>query len=196
MNILSRPVLVLTSGFQPYDVITSAEAFQKLFLEKAWPVLEDNNIRIHSMTDSWALPKAISMKNYSILPVKNVFYSKLNVVYRDELQCQYCGMRFKSVEKLTIDHIIPLSRWEKINKKNSLPYEVNSFENCVACCFDCNQKKGCLTADEFRKRYGIKLLRKPFQPKFVPHLYLRNFVVKREGWKDLVIGQPSVKLIA
>lgn len=60
-------------------------------------------------------------------------FTKKNVFIRDGFKCQYCG----STQELTIDHIIPRSRGGK-----------NSFENCVAACKPCNNKKNNRTPRE------------------------------------------------
>ncbi len=51
-------------------------------------------------------------------------------------ECYYCRQKFKS-EELTMDHVIPIARGGKSNKKN-----------CVPCCKDCNNKKGYKTQAE------------------------------------------------
>ena len=50
--------------------------------------------------------------------------------------CYHCEKKFKS-EDLTMDHLIPIARGGKSNKKN-----------CVPCCKDCNTKKGYKTRGE------------------------------------------------
>lgn len=63
-------------------------------------------------------------------------FSKKNIIIRDDLICQYCGAH---KNKLTIDHVIPVSKGGK-----------SSFENCVAACQDCNNKKGNKLPSEAR----------------------------------------------
>ena len=60
-------------------------------------------------------------------------FTKKNVLIRDGFKCQYCG----SSQELTIDHIIPSSRGGK-----------NTFENCIAACKPCNNKKNNRTPRE------------------------------------------------
>ncbi len=60
-------------------------------------------------------------------------FTKKNVFIRDGFKCQYCG----SNNELTIDHIIPVSRGGK-----------STFENCVAACKPCNNKKNNRTPSE------------------------------------------------
>lgn len=49
-------------------------------------------------------------------------------------QCFYCGAR----EKLTVDHVVPLSRGGS-----------HYIDNIVPACQRCNSRKGRRTADEF-----------------------------------------------
>ena len=73
-------------------------------------------------------------------------YSKKNVMIRDGYQCMYCGTKSK---KLTIDHVIHVSRGSKTN-----------FENCVAACRHCNNWKGNKKPSEA----DMFMLRQPHQP--------------------------------
>lgn len=51
-------------------------------------------------------------------------------------KCYHCEEKFKSIE-LTMDHLIPIARGGKSDKKN-----------CVPSCKDCNTKKGSKTRAE------------------------------------------------
>jgi len=72
-------------------------------------------------------------------------FTKKNVFIRDAYKCQYCGTNIE----LTIDHIIPVSRGGK-----------NTFENCVAACKPCNNKKNNRTPSEA----NMFLRRQPHAP--------------------------------
>lgn len=50
--------------------------------------------------------------------------------------CYHCELKFKS-EELTMDHLIPIARGGKSDKKN-----------CVPSCKDCNTRKGYKTRAE------------------------------------------------
>lgn len=50
--------------------------------------------------------------------------------------CYHCQQKFKA-EELTMDHLIPIARGGKSDKKN-----------CVPSCKDCNTKKGYKTRAE------------------------------------------------
>jgi 5-methylcytosine-specific restriction endonuclease McrA len=72
-------------------------------------------------------------------------FTKKNVFIRDGYTCQYCGSR----NELTIDHIVPASKGGK-----------NTFENCVAACKPCNNKKNNRTPSEA----NMFLKRQPHAP--------------------------------
>jgi hypothetical protein len=73
-------------------------------------------------------------------------YTKKNVMTRDNFRCMYCGSKSK---KLTIDHVIPVSRGGKTN-----------FENCVAACRECNRYKDNKKPSEA----GMYLRSQPYAP--------------------------------
>ncbi len=64
---------------------------------------------------------------------------------RDRNTCQYCGIVLPSGE-LTLDHVMPRSRGGAV-----------TWENLVACCHDCNRRKG----NAWRRSAGMKLIREP-----------------------------------
>jgi 5-methylcytosine-specific restriction endonuclease McrA len=82
-------------------------------------------------------------------------FSKKNVLFRDRFTCVYCGHKEKP---LTIDHVIPLSRGGKTN-----------FDNCVACCKKCNNRKG----DRSPREVGMHLIRRPYQPTISEFIRIR-----------------------
>jgi len=78
---------------------------------------------------------------------------------RDGHICMYCGEQFKQVD-LTRDHIIPMSRGGS-----------DSWENVVTACYRCNNQKGNLTPEEWKK---YKLLAVPYVPNKAEYLFLQN----------------------
>lgn len=73
-------------------------------------------------------------------------FSKKNVMIRDGFTCQYCGSKDR---RLTIDHVVPVSRGGK-----------STFENCVAACKQCNGLKG----NKLPSEAHMYLSKKPFAP--------------------------------
>lgn len=92
-------------------------------------------------------------------------FSKRNVLVRDGFRCAYCGDR---EPHLTIDHIIPKSRSGASN-----------FENCVASCKSCNNRKGSRTPREARMSLRVK----PYQPTISEFLRIK---LQRLGIKELL----------
>lgn len=93
-------------------------------------------------------------------------FSKKNVQIRDRHSCAYCGKKEKS---FTLDHVIPRSKGGKTN-----------WENCVACCRDCNNKKGARTPGEA----GMHLIRRPYQPTIAEFVAIR--LKQSEVYKFLI----------
>lgn len=61
------------------------------------------------------------------------------VLFRDSYVCQYCGINCIEAGKIaTVDHIIPVSRGG-----------TDTFVNLITACYECNAKKGKMTAAEF-----------------------------------------------
>lgn len=92
-------------------------------------------------------------------------FSKKNILIRDSFKCVYCGT---DKGRLTIDHIIPRSRGGK-----------STFENCVSCCRECNNKKGAKTPIEA----GMFMKHRPYQPTISEFLRLK---VKKMGINDVL----------
>lgn len=85
------------------------------------------------------------MKVIRMIYRNRVPYSRKNVLTRDNNRCVYCG----STEDLSVDHIIPSSRGGK-----------SSFENCVASCRPCNNKKNDRTPTEAKMYMRVR----PYAP--------------------------------
>lgn len=80
------------------------------------------------------------------------------------MTCQYCGI--KSSE-LTVDHIIPKSRGGQ-----------DSWENMVAACRECNNKKGNHSPEEA----SLRLLSKPEKPNHILFIQQSTGMVE-ENWR-------------
>ena len=73
---------------------------------------------------------------------------------------------------LTIDHVVPKSRGGP-----------DTWENLVAACVPCNNRKGNRTPEEAQ----MKLARRPFRPSHV--MYMRDFIGQGEdAWKPFLFA--------
>ncbi|MFW6139662.1 MAG: HNH endonuclease [Spirochaetota bacterium] len=164
----------------PIDICSVKQAITLQVLNKAEAVKVDNNYSIRSQYLCLPLPRVIMLLNFHKVPRKKVVHSRLNIIYRDDMKCQYCGKRFK-MDHLTVDHVIPVSRWDDISS-NHKPESPNSWENQVCACKTCNIKKGNLLPGEC----GFKLIRKPVEPRYMPYLVISRDKADKYGWLEFL----------
>lgn len=153
---MARKVLVLNQDYTAYSICSVPKAFLLVYMNKAELVLEDEKVRLRSVSRSFPLPSIIRLNRYVNRPFRQggVVLNRYNVFKRDGNRCQYC----LSTKELTLDHVYPKSRGGK-----------TSWDNLVTACKSCNGRKGDFTPDEA----GMELRQKPFKPSFV--MFLREF---------------------
>jgi len=123
------------------------------------------------LNENISTPAVIRLNYYVAVPYKELPFNKKNILIRDNYTCQYCG---KKCHDLTLDHVLPKSRGGDY-----------SWENIVAACKECNQKK----ADRTPKEAGMKLLRKPYRPKNYMVFEMKKYdKAKQENWKKYIAG--------
>jgi len=163
---MSMMALKLDSAYRPIEVIDAIEALVMCIVGKAIPV-ETYEKKISSPSRSFDLPAVIVLKTVVKFRFTTVACNRMNIIWRDNNQCQYCANYFPN-DKLTMDHVVPKSRGGD-----------NSWENLVAACKKCNQKKGSRTI----KESGMNPLRKPVRPKAnILRTISKNQI--SELWKD------------
>lgn len=141
----------------------------KVFVDHYW----DHEIPYNGGNSSFKLPAVIRLKNYVPFHIKRRRYNRAGVFKRDGNTCQYCG-KMQRANLLTIDHIVPRANGGQ-----------TSWENCVACCFDCNNKKSSMTL----KKSGMKLLNgRPRVPRMAIWHDFTLMSNKHKGWKDYFHG--------
>lgn len=146
--------LVLNSDYCPIDVVSWRRAMLMLFgdNEPAYCIEYYNRSIRDTVGRQYKLPSVIVLKNYVYIDYNKTTFSKINVYYRDKFTCQYCNEKLARNE-LTIDHVVPKSRWKDFGNKGS----ANIFENTVTACQPCNIKKKNRTPQEA----GMVLLNQP-----------------------------------
>ena len=156
-------VLVLNRDYSALSTCSVQRAIVLLHLQKAELVesLPDKYVRSATVRHPW--PSIVRLSLYVRIPYRRILLSRKNVLRRDQHTCQYCSSR----DRLTIDHVFPKSRGGK-----------DVWENLVAACVPCNNRKGNRTPEEA----GIELARKPFRPSHV--MFIRDFVGRLDdSWK-------------
>jgi 5-methylcytosine-specific restriction endonuclease McrA len=164
---LHRPVLVLNASYEPINICAARRALV-LVLKGVATAEEHSALAIHSPRKAIALPSVIRLLGYRRIPHQTRALSRKNILIRDRFTCQYCQRIMPSGE-LTLDHVIPRSRAGE-----------TAWENLVACCHECNNRKGSRTPEEA----GMRLVRppRPFSLHASRHL-MRMLGKSDEKWK-------------
>jgi 5-methylcytosine-specific restriction endonuclease McrA len=161
---LSKKVLVLNHNYEPLSICNVKKAIVLLYLGKAELIAACDGIRLRSVYTSMPYPSIVRLSVFVRVPYKKIVLSRKNILRRDGHRCQYCG---KTETMLTVDHVIPKAKGG-----------TDSWENLVAACVHCNNKKGDQTLSEAK----MTLLRKPIRPNHV--MFIRHFVgTVDDHWK-------------
>ncbi len=144
VNGLHKPVLVLNASYEPINICAARRALVLILKGVAAPE-EFASGFLHSARQALKLPSVIRLLEYRRIPHQTRALSRKNILMRDRYTCQYCQRTLPSSE-LTLDHVVPRSRAGE-----------TSWENLVACCHRCNNRKGSRTPEEA----GMRLLRAP-----------------------------------
>lgn len=144
---MSKKTLMLNADFSPFKLIHWRNGLVQTICDtkdSCYPVVYyDEWVIFDSSGKEYQIPAVIALKQYVDAHNKRAAYTKTNVFLRDKFVCQYCGDRF-SKDKLTVDHVIPRSRWDKLGDGG----RVSCFENIVTSCIPCNRDKADMTCKE------------------------------------------------
>jgi len=196
-TILNSSVLVLNKSYTPIWITNAKRAFSMLWQNIASVVSIENESFCNYNFDSWSelstlkrelestngledwietpslileIPRVIRLDNYDTIPNRKVRLSRRNIMARDNYTCAYCNKE-KETKQLNIDHVFPQSRGGK-----------TTWTNLVTACFECNGKKANRTPLEA----GMKLMKKPKEPKIVPFMKVKISDKKYASWKHFI----------
>jgi 5-methylcytosine-specific restriction endonuclease McrA len=141
---LQTPVLVLNASYDPINVCAARRALV-LMMKGVAAAEEEYHEFVHSPSRAISVPAVIRLLEYRRIPHQTRALSRKNILIRDRNTCQYCERVLPSAE-LTLDHVTPRSRGGESN-----------WENLVACCHRCNNRKGSRLPEEA----GMRLARLP-----------------------------------
>ena len=139
--------IILNLDYQPLSIVSWKRAIILMSKGKKVTVLDYHETTVKSEKESHKIPSLMVYNKYISIK-KQSTPTKRKILVRDDKTCQYCSSHLGA--NATVDHIIPVSRF-----KNRI--DSNTWDNLVACCKECNAKKGNKTPDEA----GMKLLKKP-----------------------------------
>ena len=119
---------VILNGDYSYLNTVSWQKALKILVKGKATVIKYTEAVIRTGERVFQIPAVMKlMKIIRTIYRTHIPFSKKNVMIRDGYSCQYCGAH----ENLSIDHVVPVSKGGK-----------SEFENCLAACKDCNNKKG------------------------------------------------------
>lgn len=141
-------VLLLNADYTPLTIVSTRRAVSLLLSQRA-EVIEELDGEIRSAKTSIAMPSVVRLMQFVFVPYRKFRapYSKRGVLARDGFECQ-----FRHCDRVadTVDHVLPRAQGG-----------ISMWENVVASCFKCNQKKGKRSLSEM----GWTLKREPKAPK-------------------------------
>jgi 5-methylcytosine-specific restriction endonuclease McrA len=137
-------VLVLNASCEGLHYVPLRRAVALLLAKKA-ELVEASGRRVRGACLDLPEPRVIRLLRYVFVPFKADRVTRHKLLRRDG-KCQYCG---REGVALTVDHILPRSRGGG-----------TTWENCVAACLPCNQRKD----DRTPKEAGMRLLFDPPSP--------------------------------
>jgi len=138
--------LILNASYEPLCVVSARRAIL-LCMDDKIEIIEDGpeDRVFHSQHLDFHVPSVIRLKRYVKVPRnRSIPLNTRTVLARDRHKCAYCGEK-----ATTMDHIDP--------RKNFGPH---LWENVVAACQRCNNKKGYRSLEEM----GWTLLIQPVKP--------------------------------
>lgn len=136
---VKRRVLLLNATYEPLTALPLRRAVVLMLCGKADVVHGDPaGLVLHSAGTSVQVPSVIRLRTYVRVPYRaRMPMTRAALMHRDRFRCAYCGGKAE-----TIDHVVPRSRGGE-----------HTWENCVACCSDCNHRK----ADKMLSELGWAL---------------------------------------
>lgn len=181
-DILSQAVLVLNAGMVPIEICTVRKAVLDIFRNCAVAIQESDR-RLRSPSVTLRVPRIIARITYNKIPRRDITLNKWNILHRDAYTCAYCRKQFP-VSELTIDHVVPRSRWGRLHPKrlngNRPDFGFNSWQNVTTACRRCNSTKGSQLLSEL----GWKLPAPPARPKWLPQLVISRQRAETMGWLE------------
>lgn len=160
--------LILNADYTPLSIINIRRAIVLDLNNTNISVLSYYKKRLCSSSGEVKIPAVMVYSKYIRISYKK-FPSKRAIRTRDRSKCGYCNKELHT-EELTIDHIIPVSRFKQKS-------QANTWENQVSCCRKCNLSKGNRTPQEA----GMNLLITPKKAELL--LVVENVP---EEWLDYI----------
>jgi 5-methylcytosine-specific restriction endonuclease McrA len=145
-------VLVLDADFRPLRIEHWHKVICDHFLGKVEVVEFSRDRTIKGVSRTFPMPSVARVLRRVRRDRQAIKFSRLNIDSRDAFTCQFCGEQFPT-EDLTFDHVMPRAQGGR-----------TTWDNIVTACVPCNTLK----ADRTPAGAGMKLLRAPRKPRWLP----------------------------
>src|SRR5258707_10881334 len=126
---MQTPVLVLNASYEPINICGARRALV-LVLKGVARTEEEQGSVLHSHRMMIQMPSVIRLLEYRRIPHQTRALSRKNILLRDRNSCQYCSVVL-TAGGVRLLHMVSLSRGG-----------LSTWENLVACCHNCNRRKG------------------------------------------------------
>ncbi|MFH1763454.1 MAG: HNH endonuclease [Gemmatimonadota bacterium] len=177
--------LALNASYEPLTVVPVRRAV-RLVLDRKAELLEADDARAFR-SERTELPFPLVIRLVRFVQVPRRFRRQVTNTFlfaRDDYSCQYCGRHrseLKGRQFLTRDHILALSRGGS-----------NSWENVVASCSPCNNRKGNRLPEEV----GMQLLSLPGEPNHVHLVWaVRRLTPIQAKYIGMFYGEETVSFL-
>ena len=184
-RVVSMGCLALNASYEPLTVVPVRRAV-RLILDKKAELLEVDDCRAFR-SERAEIPFPLVIRLVRFVHVHRRFRRQVTNTFlfaRDNYSCQYCGRHrseLRGRQFLTRDHILPLSRGGG-----------NTWQNVVACCSPCNNRKGNRLPDEV----GLKLLSVPGEPNHVHLVWaVRRLTPIQAKYIGMFYGEDTVSFL-
>lgn len=158
--------LLLNASYEPLKIIPWERAITLFFLGKV-EVVEEYESEVRSVSLVVKRPCVVRLLRYVNLGRRRPPLSKVNLLARDNFECQYCS-RELSYSEATVDHVIPRSQGG-----------ATRWDNVVVACSNCNRRKGGRTPNEAAMHLRIP----PRAPEWLPVLHVRYYRRVPPAWE-------------
>lgn len=163
-------VLLLNATYQPICSVTMKRAIVLVLQGKAEVVSSYEGREMRSENLSIPAPSVIRLLKFVAIPrFRKAYLTRRAILQRDGNECCYCGGKAN-----TMDHIVPRSKGGK-----------HSWDNVVACCFPCNQRKD----DKSLEEIGWAMRYKPSRPEG-PKRFLLIVGRVDPSWEEWIAMAP------
>ena len=169
---IKKEVLVLNASYEPLGAVPVKRALWLVMKGSAEIISFLDDQVVHSETEEFIRPTVIRLLMFRVVPhQRKAYLTRKAVLRRDDYECCYCGG-----EADTLDHVYPRHLGGR-----------HRWENVVACCYDCNQRKGHKTLDELKWTMRFR----PFRPEAGARIIISSGTKGHPDWEQWLNPTPA-----